>query len=150
MTDNCQAQTEPAVSASSSTFSLAEWIKDVRYEVWPDPLPGIAHDNLDMRINPLDAHLHASIARREFDGIGKKIPDDLLQTAGIPGDGSRIRIERGFNPDSFSLGRRYYGTNRGFYDCSNHHGAHIKTKLSCNHAGYIKQVFDELSLSLGI
>src|SRR5688572_20551740 len=114
MTDNCQAQTEPTMSASSSTFSLAEWFKHVRDEVRPDPLPGIADDNLDMRVDPLDAHLYPSLARREFDGIGKKIPDDLLQTAGIPGDGSRIRIERGFNSDFFSLSRRYYGTNRGF------------------------------------
>ena len=59
-----EAEAEPAALAADAGVGLPEALEDVRKELRRNAGPGIADRDLDVRIDPLEAHLHlaASLA----------------------------------------------------------------------------------------
>jgi RimJ/RimL family protein N-acetyltransferase/CheY-like chemotaxis protein len=67
-------------------LGLPEALEDVREELRGDALAGVADEDLDVRVDPLEAHLHPPAARRELDRVRHEIPRDLLQAIRVARD----------------------------------------------------------------
>src|SRR5262249_4953943 len=104
MADDCQSKPKTAVLPACPAFFLAKTVEDVRTKVRPDPLPCIAHDDFDMRIDAFQPDLHASASRRELDCVGEKVPNNLLQSFGVARHRTGIRIHDGLNMHSLGVG----------------------------------------------
>ena len=63
----------------------------MRQELWRNAGAGVADDDLDVRVDPTQSHLHQAVAGCEADGIREQIPDYLLKTIGVPQNRSGLR-----------------------------------------------------------
>src|SRR5262249_17430534 len=103
---DCQPKAKSCVLSRCSTFCLTEPIKHIGQEFGFNALSGIAHSDLDVRVDAFYADLNTSSPLRKFDRIREEIPHHLLESAGITGDRARIRIEYCLKPDSFGFSGR--------------------------------------------
>jgi hypothetical protein len=74
-----ETQTEAAVVSGERRVGLPETVKNVRQELRFDAQPGVSYRHFEMRSYALDNEFHSAALGREFDRIGKKVPDDLLK-----------------------------------------------------------------------
>ena len=81
-----QPQAETAIPASRSTIGLPESIEDVRQEVRFDTYARVVNINLDLVSIADQPCFDAPVGVRELDCIGKKVPDNLLQTVSVAED----------------------------------------------------------------
>ena len=86
---------------------LAEAVEDVRQEFGLDAHAGVDDADLDVRVDPLQQHLHLAALGRELHGVGEQVPDDLLEPCGVAGDGARERVEHLLDADALGVGRRH-------------------------------------------
>src|SRR5438093_13714475 len=97
VTHDGETKSDASVLTGRPTVGLPETLEDVRQEIWRNSDPGIADDDLDMRIDPFESHLDNAVLWREFDGIRHEVPDDLLQPIGITRDRRGGRNQNGEN-----------------------------------------------------
>ena len=86
-----QAETESPVVSRHRGVLLSESIEDMRQELRRYSAARVAYDDLDVRIDTLQADLHFAAAIRELDGIVQQIPDDLQQSLTVAGDPDRLQ-----------------------------------------------------------
>jgi hypothetical protein len=110
--DERQADAESAVAASTAALALSQPVEHVREDLRGDALPRIADDDLGVRTDPLQVHLHAAVPRREFDGVVEEVPHDLLEPSGIAGHEHRGPLEQRLDADAFRFGRVTDGLER--------------------------------------
>src|SRR4030095_15690114 len=79
MTHDGQAETKAAILSRAGRICLPEALENIRQEVLTDALAGVAHRNLAVRSFAFESNLNPAATRREFHGIGKKVPHDLLK-----------------------------------------------------------------------
>src|SRR5438093_1432400 len=77
--DDGQPESEAAVEPGRTAVGLLEPLEDVGQEGRADALPGVAHRDLDVGVDPFQHDLHAPALRRELDGVREQVPDDLLE-----------------------------------------------------------------------
>ena len=104
--DDRQAQAEAAGLARRAGVGLAEPLEHERQELRLNADAGVADDDLDVRVDALEPHLHAAALRRELDGVRQQVPDHLLQAIGIAGDRADARIEQRLHPHALRVGGR--------------------------------------------
>src|SRR5207244_12316858 len=74
VTDDRQTEPESAVGPGGRALRLPEPVEDVRQEGGLDPLTGVAHGDLDVRVDALEAELDAPVPRGELDGVREQVP----------------------------------------------------------------------------
>jgi hypothetical protein len=83
VTHYCQAETEASVFPSHGAVTLSESIEDNWKEPRSYPFSRVGHDEPSASIVSLQTDLNAAARGREFDRVGKQIPDHLPETVGI-------------------------------------------------------------------
>ena len=81
-----QPEAEAAVLARRRRVALPEPLEQVRNELRLDADAGVGHADLDVGVHALEQDLDLAVLRRELDGVGQQVPDDLLKPARIAGD----------------------------------------------------------------
>ena len=81
----CARVLEPSACRNRSKTWGRNVARDAR---GPCPGPGSPRG-----VGAAQAQLHAAAARRELDGVGEQVPDDLLQAVGVAGDGHGRRLQ---------------------------------------------------------
>src|SRR6266540_5104352 len=81
-----KAETEPTFLARARSICLAKSLEQVRQEIAGDASTGVFDRNHQLEIDPLQADLDDTSFGRELDGIGEKVAEHLLETAGVPAD----------------------------------------------------------------
>src|SRR5262245_16487771 len=79
LTHDGEAEPQSAMSSGGGRVRLTKTVEDVREKVLVDADPCVAHRYLHMRIDARQLHQHPPAFRRELDGVGQEVPDDLLQ-----------------------------------------------------------------------
>src|SRR5204862_5483811 len=100
-----QPQSESALRARSRTVGLTETIENVREELRSNADARVGYVDSYLRIPAFGGDFDLSAFRRELDRIGKQVPEDLLQTIGIP-QHAATRFHDGFQTDPFRGQRR--------------------------------------------
>ena len=126
--------------------ALPETIENLRQKFGLDALSGIADGDFDVRIDAFETNLHAPAFRREFDGVREEIPDDLLQTVGIAGNRSGLRVEQHLQTDVFRFRRVKQRINRRFDDFARLDELHVEPQFARDYSGNIQNIFDDLRL----
>ena len=145
-----KAEAEAAVTAGHGGFGLAEAGKKLGEEVGGNALAGIDDGDFDVRIDAAKEDLNPPAARREFDGIGKEVPQDLLEAVRIAGDGATLGIKHFGEADAFGVGGRTNGFDGVGDDGLKIDGLDIEAELSVDDAGHVEEFFDELGLCAGV
>src|SRR5450432_2940411 len=78
-----EAEAETAVDARDGAIRLAKAVEDVRDELGRDPLPGVAHGDLDGRCHPGQPDLDPSVPRGELHRVREDVPYDLPEAAAV-------------------------------------------------------------------
>jgi hypothetical protein len=99
-----------------------------------------------MTIHPLQAYLYFASPGGEFDGIGKKVPEALLEPAGVSAHLRRQWIEDGVNLNPLGIGGMPDGGDGGPDHILEFHLLHIQTDFTGNNPAHIQQVLDQLRL----
>src|SRR5262245_29997560 len=129
-----QPQTEAASGPSRAALELAEAVEDIREKRRFDPLTGVDHGDHDMRAMAFETDRDLSSSGREFDGVRQKVPDDLLQTVGVPRHEPRRRIDIGNEFDILGVSRRASDVYRGLDDRGQRDQARIEAQFARNNA----------------
>ena len=98
----------------------------------------------------LEAHLHASLLRRELHGVRHQIPDDLLQPARIAGHGSDARIDDRLNPYAFGVGGGLDRGDRVVDDERQLDRLHVQANLARHDARHVEHVLHDLRQPRGV
>src|SRR5687767_13034256 len=93
VTHNRQTQTETAMYPRRAALELAEPVEDEGEKSRLDPLAGVAHGEPDVRAFAFETDRDLSFRRRELDGVGQQVPNDLLQTVRVSQHRPRL-VER--------------------------------------------------------
>src|ERR1044072_4269775 len=72
---------------------LTEAIKDIGQKVRHDPFTRVLHNDHGAAVLSSRLHLDAPIPRRVLHSVGKEIPNDLLKSIGISGNGPGRWVE---------------------------------------------------------
>ena len=89
--DDVAGEVEPHPDAPSAIrFRLAEEIEDVREEVAGDPRPVVHHPHHDLVRPRLDRRLDPAARRREADGVGQDVREDLPEPDRVAEDPDRL------------------------------------------------------------
>ncbi len=86
-----QSQAEASFTARDARIRLAESLEDIREEVPVDADAGVCDAYCRRRCVALKRDNDPAAGRGELDGVGEKIPEDLLQSLGITGYLPRLR-----------------------------------------------------------
>src|SRR5215470_6219078 len=83
--DERQSKAETAVPSGARRVGLGEAVKDIGEEIRNDAFARVAHSDANVRVHALQAHFDAASLRCELDGVGKQVPDHLLQSSWVAG-----------------------------------------------------------------
>src|SRR5918993_1086289 len=87
--------------------------------------------------------------RRELQGVGEQVPDDLLQPTGVAQD--RLdRFDPGFELDFLGNGGRYEAIYAGSNQRTQVHRVRVELQLARDDFGDLEQIRDHLKLLPGI
>jgi hypothetical protein len=75
-------------------FRLHEAIENPREDRRIDTNPRVADRDFDVRLHALELETDRPALRRELQGVGQQVPDDLLETAGIREQRWRTPVKR--------------------------------------------------------
>ena len=148
--DDGEPQAQAAVPPRRAGVGLAEAVEDVREELGLDAHAGVDDADLDVRVDPLQEHLHLAALGRELHGVGEQVPDDLLEPGEVAGDGAGERIEHLVDADALGVGRRHDGGEGGLDDLGELQPLDVEAEVAGDDAGDVEQVLDELGLDLGV
>ena len=81
--DQREADSESSAPAHQRCIELREWIEDVRQKIRGNPDPHVANRQDELATLGPDRDLDPSVRRRELDGIGQEVTDDLLQPSRV-------------------------------------------------------------------
>src|SRR5262245_57250349 len=81
--DDRETESETTVVPGCLAILLAETIEDVRQKIALDTHAGVVHDDLNVRIDPLQRNLDQPALASELHAIRKQVPNDLLQSLTI-------------------------------------------------------------------
>src|SRR5690349_9178582 len=98
-----KTKSETAMYPRRTRIRLTKAIENVRQKLFTDAHARITDNNLDMRIDALELHLDLPAFGRELHGVAQEVPDDLLQTIGVPGDRTSLRIQQRLQADALCL-----------------------------------------------
>src|SRR5581483_1695612 len=93
MAHNRQSKAKSAVQSRQPAVRLAKSVENVRKEIRRDSFAGVADCDFNVRVNPTQIDLDASVSGREFDCVRDQIPNNLLQSIRIAGDQSDVRVQ---------------------------------------------------------
>src|SRR5687768_11907847 len=111
-----QTQAKAAVVSGERRVGLPETVKNVSQKLGFDAQSGVSYRHFEVRSYPLDNDFHSATFGREFYGIGKKVPDDLLKPIAVSGNQPDPSVNYFSNVDPLGFRRRRYGFNRDFGD----------------------------------
>src|SRR5215204_2633508 len=116
MTHDREAESEPAVRASSGSISLPEALKDVWQKVSRDAWSCVAH--LDMHVSFIlnDADANRSSNRGKLRSIRQQVPHDLLQTIEVARNHFETFRKLCLDADVFGFERRPHRIERCLND----------------------------------
>ena len=106
--------------------------------------PGIADRDLDVRIDPLEAHLDPAVPRRELDGIRQHVPQHLLEPLGIARHRRGAGIDDRDEPDALGIGRRPHRFHRVLDHRRQLHRLHVQAELARDDARDVEHILDDL------
>ena len=110
---SCRAIERPSPSPPCSPrhpgVGLAEALEDVRQKLGAMPMPVSLTTDFDVRVDPLQPHLHPAALGRELDGVRQEVPDDLLQPSGSPEIGVACGSTTVVHADALRVGGRRDG-----------------------------------------
>jgi hypothetical protein len=144
MTRDGEAEPEAAELPREPAVSLPKSLEHVRQEFGLDTDTGIADHDLDLRVDPREADLHAAAAGRELHRVGQEVPHDLLQAIRISRHDGRARIEDRLQPDAFGVGRGPHGLGAVPQKDGQLQRLHVQTDLARDDARDVEHVFDDL------
>src|SRR5262249_9602514 len=113
--DQRQPQPQAAEAPRHRSVGLPEAVEDVRQKFRLDALAAVDYDDADAFGVALHPQLDPPAFGGEFDGVREQVPNYLLQAVRVATHHFGLRAEMGDQLDSFRLGRRAYGAERGFY-----------------------------------
>jgi hypothetical protein len=116
--------------ARRSCVRLSKSFEHVRQEIRTNTDPGVADDDIDVRIHAFDPDLDASLLWRELHRIQQKVPDYLLQSIRITLNGTDIRINDGLNADALGVGSRLYGGHGVMHHEGQFHRLNVEANLA--------------------
>src|SRR5688500_1418391 len=97
-----------------------------------------------MGIDALQHHVNFAFLRREFDGVGEQVPNNLLESSRIAADRARGWIDHLFQPKAFSIGRGADALNGALKKFRKIDHLHVEAHLTGNDSTYVEQVLNEL------
>jgi len=103
--DDGQPDAEPAVAAAGPGVLLPETLEKVGDEGRIDAPARVRDLESGNAALPGQAHVHPLARRRELDGVGDQVRDDLLQSGHVPEDRG-IRVDATPGGDVLGLGGR--------------------------------------------
>src|SRR5205814_4059062 len=89
-----EPQAEPGLSAGGGAFGLTETLEHERQELTGEAAAGIAHDDVNLVADADDRSLDVATRGREFDGVEKQVPENLLHSVEIAEHDARMTIAR--------------------------------------------------------
>jgi hypothetical protein len=141
-----EPESEATMHATSAGFGLPEGIEDEREELGRDPAPAVGHGDLDVRAHALEHDLHRPALRRELDGVGQQVPDELLQTVRITGDQPRLGVQDGRESNALCVGRRTDDVHRPLDHVRQRHRANLEPEPARDDSRDVEKVVDQLRL----
>src|SRR5262249_61709295 len=87
-----QSKTSGTGPLPSRRAAVAEAIKYQGQNFRADPFAGVADGKPQVAASAFRAHLNVAAGGRESDRVGNQVPDDLVQTIGVAGDYSGLRV----------------------------------------------------------
>src|SRR5688572_1704193 len=84
--DDSQAEAKATVFAARRRIDLCKTIKNLWKVFLRDSCAVIGDDNVHVGMVTLQRQMYAAAFRRELDGIGNQVPDDLLKPFRIAGN----------------------------------------------------------------
>jgi hypothetical protein len=130
--------------------ALAEALEDVGQHLRVDALAGVAHDDLDVRVRPVEPQPHEAALGRELHGIHQQVPDDLLEPGRVASHRPRGVVEFGLEPDLLGLGRGPDRVERALQHLVELDRADVEAHLAGADARQVEQVVDQLHLHVGV
>src|SRR5205814_10630000 len=126
--------------------ALTETIKHLSKKLRCDSLACVRHGNFYVRVNLFNTDMNATASRREFDRVGQKVPDDLLETILVCDNNTMQVCKRRRKPDrlGFSGGGSSFDT--GAYYCRQIHLLQVQSHLTGIDSAPFEQVLDHLRL----
>src|SRR5215475_1795478 len=115
-----------------------------------DTNPGVRHYYFHMRIDPLEPKLNPAPLWCELYGVGKQVPNDLLEPPGISRNRPGLGIEDGFQTDALGLGGRAHSIGGCVHDRWQVDRLNIEPQAPADHSRHVEQVVDELALGFGV
>src|SRR5438067_753978 len=145
-----QPEPQPPVRARARAVGLPEALEDVRQEVGRNPDARVTHaDHGVMRV-AREPDGDAPAARRELDGVGDEVPDDLLQPVAIAAHGTDAVVELALEGDLLRVGRRTDRVDGALDGRRQVDGRQLETQLAGDDARDLEEVLDEASLELRV
>ena len=144
-----EAEPEAALRARARGIRLPERFEDPAEELRRDAAAGIADPDHGVRARAVEGQGDASISRRELDGVGEQVPDDLLEPAGVTGErpgSDELRVEL----DALRLRQRPHAVDGGLDDRDQIDRPAVQPELSGDQARDVEEIFDELHLQLRV
>ena len=86
---NRKPKSRAVIGLGQLAFDLFEWPAQPPQRLGRDPDPGVGNQQHDGILDPPAADDDLAAVRREFDGVGEQIDDDLLGRAAIGHDRDR-------------------------------------------------------------
>ena len=132
--------------ARERAVGLAEALEEMRQELRRDAFAGVADAQLDVRVDALEANLHASVPRRELDRIRQQVPDNLLQPLRIAGNRNARLIDGGLQPDALRRRRRRHGLERLLNHARQVDGPDVEPQFAGDDPRHVEDIADQLFL----
>ena len=116
MSDNGQAEAEPAMMTREAGLRLPETLEELRQEFGGDTAPAVGHGDPRVRLRALQAHVDPPARRGELDGVRDQVPEDLLQARRVAQDGAGERLQRRRQRQALALGGAPHDVHRHLED----------------------------------
>src|SRR3989442_236225 len=84
--DEREADSESRLRSRQRGIPLAKTVEDIWKQHGGDASSGVHDAKLHLGFRALEPHIDPAIRRRELDGVGEQVPDDLLEALGISED----------------------------------------------------------------
>src|SRR6266496_2836581 len=150
MANNGKTQTETSITSSGRAIGLPKAIEYLRQKVRTNPLATVGYSKSCVRVDALKPHLNTTTLLGELNGIGKEVPNNLLDARCVTRNGAyawTVKIGQ-MNRLSIRCGSDH--ANRAFNGGRDIDGPDIEMKLPGDNSRNIEQIVDELCLNFGI
>src|SRR6476469_1275970 len=147
VTHDGQAESETIVLTRTCTILLSKAIKNVRQKLRRNSDTRVANNYSDIIANNVGAHVYMAAVWSEFDRVGQKVPDHLLQPRRVTCDRPGTVIKLGPYLDVLCCRARPNYLDRIFYYRDNCGRLEIQQDLAGDQSRCFKQFFYKLGLS---